>query len=307
MFLEVKNLNKFYGSFQALKEVSFSLEEREILSILGPSGCGKTTLLNSLGGFVEIDGGQIILEGNSLEQVPAENRPIATVFQSYGLFPHKSVLDNVIYGLKFRGYSKKEAREQGMLMLKTLGLTGYEKKKVTELSGGQQQRVALGRALIVKPRLLLLDEPFSNLDAKLRLTMAKELMRIRELFKISMVFVTHDQEDAFSLADRIILLDRGQIQQIGRAEELYKNPANEFVLNFIGRSMVFPQGYLRPEDITIYKGGDEAEIIDLTFKGFYTEYRVKKKDEIYSLIRLNDETHFQIGERVGIKMEMKKL
>lgn len=307
MFLEVKELYKSYGEVQALRGASFTLDEQEIVCILGPSGCGKTTLLQSLGGFVEISGGQIILEGRALERVPAEERPIATVFQSYGLFPHRSVLENIIYGLKFRGYKKKEAREEGMAMLKTLGLEGYENKRVTELSGGQQQRVALGRALIVKPRLLLLDEPFSNLDAKLRVSMAQELLRIRDIFRVSMIFVTHDQEDAFSLADRIILMDRGIIQQTGTARELYDRPENEFVLDFIGRSNLLEEGYLRPEDGRIIKRGQGAFIRRISFKGFYSLFEIEKEKKLYQIIRINDDTDFEMDEEVGLEMEIKRL
>src|SRR5690554_1250266 len=182
MFLNIKNLSKKYDNVEAIKDISFSAKEKEIICILGPSGCGKTTILQSIGGFIKIDGGEIILDGKNIENLEPEERTIATVFQSYGLFPHKTVIENIIYGLKFRKYNKKDAIIEGKKMLEILNLKGYENKKVTELSGGEQQRVALGRALIVKPKLLLLDEPFSNLDTKLRVTMRDELLRIRDHF-----------------------------------------------------------------------------------------------------------------------------
>lgn len=307
MFLEIKNLSKKYYHTEALKEVSFIAEEREIICILGPSGCGKTTLLQALGGFIDINGGQIILDGEELQIKDPEERPVATVFQSYGLFPHKTVIDNIIYGLKFKGYRKKEALIEGRKMIETLNLMGYENKKVTELSGGEQQRVALGRALIMKPKLLLLDEPFSNLDTKLKVSMRDELLRIRDVFGITMVFVTHDQEDAFSISDRIILMNKGQIEQIDRAKELYLNPKTKFALNFIGSANIFGDKYIRPENIEINKNGKEAIIEGKTFKGFYIEYEISFQGKSYKKIVLNSEKEYDIGDKILVEMEMKKI
>lgn len=307
MFLQIKKLTKKYNDVEAIKDVSFSAKEKEIICILGPSGCGKTTILQSIGGFIKIDGGEIILDGKNIENLEPEERSIATVFQSYGLFPHKTVIENITYGLKFRNYKKRDALIEGKKMLEVLNLKGYENKKVTELSGGEQQRVALGRALIVKPKLLLLDEPFSNLDTKLRVTMRDELLRIRDHFNITMLFVTHDQEDAFSIADRIILMNKGKIEQIDTARNIYSNPKTEYALKFIGSANMANGFYVRPEAIKISPSGEEATVIGKTFKGSYIEYIIEYKSNKYKMLRLNNEEELQIGEKIFIEMEMREI
>lgn len=307
MFLEIKNLTKKYNNIEILKNISFSAKEKEIICILGPSGCGKTTILQSIGGFIDIDHGEIILDNKNIENMEPEDRTIATVFQSYGLFPHKTVIENIIYGLKFRQYKKKDAIKEGKRMLEILNLNGYENKKVTRLSGGEQQRVALGRALIVKPKLLLLDEPFSNLDTKLRSTMREELLRLREVFNITMLFVTHDQEDAFSIADKIILMNKGRIEQIDTARNIYLNPKTEFALNFIGTANIDDGFFIRPETIKIGRNGEEAIIMDKTFKGVLIEYIIEYKNKRYKMTRLNNEEELQIGNKIYIEMEMRKI
>ncbi|NLK43984.1 MAG: ABC transporter ATP-binding protein [Tissierellia bacterium] len=307
MFLNIKNLTKKYDKVEAVRNVSFSAEEKEIICILGPSGCGKTTILQSIGGFIQIDGGEIILDGNKIENLEPEDREIATVFQSYGLFPHKTVIENITYGLKFRKYKKKDAIEEGKKMLEVLNLRGYENKKVTELSGGEQQRVALGRALIVKPKLLLLDEPFSNLDTKLRVSMREELLRIRDLFNITMLFVTHDQEDAFSIADRIIIMNKGQIEQIDTARNIYLNPKTEFVLRFIGSANIDKGYFVRPEAIRLSENGEEARVVGKTFKGSFIEYIIEYNGNNYKMIRLNNEEEYQINDKIYIEMEMREI
>ncbi|NLV88695.1 MAG: ABC transporter ATP-binding protein [Tissierellia bacterium] len=307
MFLNIKNLTKKYNNIEAVNKVSFSAQEKEIICILGPSGCGKTTILQSIGGFIKIDGGEIILDGKNIENLEPEDREIATVFQSYGLFPHKTVIENIIYGLKFRRYKKKDAIEEGKRMLEVLNLKGYENKRVTQLSGGEQQRVALGRALIVKPKLLLLDEPFSNLDTKLRVSMRGELLRIREVFNITMLFVTHDQEDAFSIADRIIVMNKGQIEQIDTARNIYLNPKTEFVLNFIGSANVDNGYFVRPEAIKISEDGEEARVVGKTFKGSFIEYIIEYKNNRYKMIRLNNEEEYEINDKIYIEMEMREI
>lgn len=307
MFLEVKNVKKEYKEVIALNNISFNVQEKEIISIIGPSGCGKTTILQSIGGFVDIDNGQIILDGENIENKDPEEREVATVFQSYGLFPHKNVIDNITYGLKFKGYNKKEAKIEGKKMLEVLNLSGYENKKVTELSGGEQQRVALGRALIVKPKLLLLDEPFSNLDTNLRYAMRKELIRIRDIFNITMIFVTHDQEDAFSIADRIIIMNKGNIEQIDTAKNIYEKPKSKFVLEFIGTSNISNEYFVRPEDIIISDNGIDALIIDKNYKGALLEYIICVENKKYKMLRLNNEKELEIGSKIKVKMEKRKI
>ena len=208
MFLEVKNLNKTYGEKEVLKDVNFSLDEGNILCILGPSGCGKTTILNSIGGFIKNNSGKIFLNGEDISSLNPEDRNISTVFQSYGLFTNKNVLENVAYGLKFRNVKKQDRINKSLEILKIVGLEGYEYRKVHELSGGQRQRVALARSLVISPRLILLDEPFSNLDKNLRITMRNEIKKLVKYFKMTTILVTHDQEDAFTMADRVILKEK---------------------------------------------------------------------------------------------------
>lgn len=307
MFLQVKNLTKKYNNIEAIKDISFTAKEREIICILGPSGCGKTTILQSIGGFIEIDSGELILDGKNIENLEPEERNIATVFQSYGLFPHMTVMENIIYGLKFRGYKKRDALKEGRNMLEVLNLEGYENKKVTELSGGEQQRVALGRALIVKPKLLLLDEPFSNLDTKLRVTMREELLRIRDHFNITMLFVTHDQEDAFSIADRIIVMNKGRIEQIDTARNIYSKPKTEFVLKFVGSANIVHGQFIRPEAIKISPKGKEATVVGKTFKGFYVEYIIEYNNHRYKMYRLNNEEELEIGSKIKIEIEMREM
>lgn len=307
MFLQIKNLTKKYNNIEAIKDISFSAKEKEIICILGPSGCGKTTILQSIGGFIKIDGGEIILDGKNIGNLEPEERSIATVFQSYGLFPHKTVIENITYGLKFRNYKKRDALIEGKKMLEVLNLKGYENKKVTELSGGEQQRVALGRALIVKPKLLLLDEPFSNLDTRLRVTMRDELLRIRDHFNITMLFVTHDQEDAFSIADRIILMNKGKIEQIDTARNIYANPKSEYALKFIGSANMANGFFVRPEAIKISPNGEEATVIGKTFKGSYIEYIIEYKNNKYKMLRLNNEEELEIGNKIYIEMEMREI
>lgn len=306
MILEVNNVSKFYGDIKALDNVSFQVARNEIMVILGPSGCGKTTILQSIGGFVDYEEGDIILNGENLDSLSPEERPTSTVFQSYGLFPHMTVFENITYGLKFRNKTKKEIREEGMEMVRILNLTGHENKKVTQISGGQQQRVAMGRALIIRPKLLLLDEPFSNLDTNLRDTMRMELLRIRDLFNITMLFVTHDQEDAFSIADRILLMNEGRIEQIGTAEELYKEPKSEFTLEFIGEVNKKAEDFVRPEEIQITEDGVLAKIEHKIFMGAFIKYFIRVEDEMYEMICLSSEKEYHIGDKITVNLNLRK-
>ncbi len=233
MYLELNHIKKSFGDKQVVKDLSLGLNKGELLCILGSSGCGKTTTLNIVGGFLTPDSGSVILDGEDITRIPAERRPVSTVFQSYSLFPHMTVLENVIYGLKFRGYSRKAAREKGMAYLDMVGLSEYAHSHIYEISGGQQQRVGLARALIVEPKLCLLDEPFSNLDAALRFRMRDELKKLQREIGMTMVFVTHDQEEALQLADRITIMEQGVMVQDDSPLNLYRNPANDFVADFL--------------------------------------------------------------------------
>ena len=312
MFLEVKNLNKTYGEKEVLKDVSFSLDEGNILCILGPSGCGKTTILNSIGGFIKNNSGQIFLNGEDISSLNPEDRNISTVFQSYGLFSNKNVLENVAYGLKFRNVKKQDRINKSLEILKIVGLEGYEYRKVHELSGGQRQRVALARSLVISPRLILLDEPFSNLDKNLRITMRNEIKKLVKYFKMTTILVTHDQEDAFIMADRVILMNEGKIIQNSTVTELYNSPNSEFSLSFIGNSNKLDNdNFIRPEKIKIvdYKTDNFAEIISKQFRGSFIEYQLKldNNSNILKVIELNTGKEKKIGDNVYIEYELQKL
>lgn len=233
MFLELENVTKRFDERVAVNSLSLKLEQGKLLCILGASGCGKTTTLNMIGGFLHPDSGRILLDGIDITNLPPESRPVATVFQSYGLFPHLNVLANVMYGLKRQHLGRAEARERALRYLKLVGLEGYEKSAVQDISGGQQQRVALARSLAVQPKLLLLDEPLSNLDAGLRTRMRRELKELQQTLGITMVFVTHDQEEALVLADKVAIMNEGRLLQYDSPKTVYQNPAEPFVADFL--------------------------------------------------------------------------
>ncbi|WP_288981317.1 ABC transporter ATP-binding protein [uncultured Parvimonas sp.] len=311
MFLEVKNLCKTYGDKEVLKDINFSLEEGNILCILGPSGCGKTTILNSIGGFIKNDFGQIILNGEDISLLNPEDRNVSTVFQSYGLFNNKNVLENVAYGLKFRNVKKQDRIKKAMEILQIVGLNGYENRKVYELSGGQRQRVALARSLVINPRLILLDEPFSNLDKNLRITMRNEIKKLVKYFKMTTILVTHDQEDAFTMADRVILMNEGKIIQNSTVTELYNYPNSEFSLSFIGNSnKLDKENFIRPEKIKFVEDETKisAKIVKKQFRGSFIEYKLKLKDEkTLKVIELNTGKEKNIGDNVFIEYNLQKL
>lgn len=238
MYLELDHVHKSFGDKSVVRDLCLGLDRGGLLCILGSSGCGKTTTLNMIGGFLTPDGGSILLDGEDITATPPECRPVSTVFQSYSLFPHMTVLENVAYGLKFRGLKGRPAREKGLRYLELVGLADYAGERVYEISGGQQQRVALARALIVEPKLCLLDEPFSNLDAALRFRMREELKALQRELGMTMVFVTHDQEEALHLADRVIIMDQGAVVQDDSPLELYRHPATPFVAEFLNLDQI---------------------------------------------------------------------
>jgi len=232
--LVLKNIKKHYGSVVAVDDLSLTIQEGEFITLLGPSGCGKTTTLRMIGGLEDPDSGQIFIEGQDITKLPAHQRPTNMVFQSYALFPHLTVFSNVTFGLKNLKVPIEEQHERASRMLDLVGLKGLEERRPNELSGGQQQRVALVRALINEPAVLLLDEPLGALDAKLRKAMRFELKRIQHESGVSFVFVTHDQEEAISLSDRIVLMDLGKVQQDDSPRGIFESPANQFVADFVG-------------------------------------------------------------------------
>ena len=305
MYLSLKNISKKYKDKEILKNISFDIKEGELVCILGPSGCGKTTLLNIIGGFISDFSGDVLLSDENINNLPPEKREISTVFQSYGLFTHKNVIDNVSYGLKLLKIDKNMREKRARDMLEKVGLAGYEKKKIKELSGGEQQRVAIARSMVLNPKLLLLDEPLSNLDVHLRDVMRKEIKRIQKQFGVTMIIVTHDQEDAFKLADRVIVINEGHIEQIGTPEELYKNPKNNFISSFIGENNIIDKNLIiRPEEISIkLDSSGEGKVVDVTYLGATVEYLVEAPDgNTLKVLTMSTAERFSIGDKVLVQI-----
>lgn len=305
MYLKIENISKIFEKGRGVKNISFQLEKGELVSFLGPSGCGKTTLLNIIGGFVKNDSGSIYLEDKDITEYPPEKREIVTVFQNYALFPHMNVVENVKYGLKYRGYNKEEQIKLAKEYLKIVGLEGYEKNSVGELSGGQQQRVALARALVLQPKILLLDEPFSNLDAKLKIAMREEIKELQKRLGISMIFVTHDQEEALSISDRIVVMSNGEIVQIGKPEEIYYSPKNRYVAEFIGKINFLEIGNKRPEEIKMRRDDSgDAVILNREFMGATTLFVVERLEKkIYVTISGEEALKYKVGDRVVLELK----
>ena len=275
--IEFRNIVKSFDGQIVLKGVNLDIYENEFVTLLGPSGCGKTTLLRILGGFLDADEGKVIFDGEEISQKPPYERELNTVFQKYALFPHLSVYENIAFGLKIKKMSKDIIDQKVMKMLKLIGLEGYEDKNTTLLSGGQQQRVAIARALVNEPKVLLLDEPLAALDLKLRKEMQYELKRIQQEVGITFIFVTHDQEEALTMSDKIVVMKNGEIQQIGTPQEIYNEPSNRFVANFIGESNILPGTML--ED---YK----VRFDDITFD--CVDYGFKENEKVDVVIRPED-------------------
>ncbi|HLO04116.1 MAG TPA: ABC transporter ATP-binding protein [Symbiobacteriaceae bacterium] len=235
--VEVLALTKSYGKAKALSDVSLTFPEGSLTAVLGPSGCGKTTLMRSIAGFIQPEAGEIRFGGQNVTRLQPQERGTAMVFQSYALWPHMTVYDNIAYGLKLKRIPETEVRRRVQEVLELVeisGVTGVERRKPPELSGGQQQRVALARALVVQPRVLLLDEPLSNLDAKVRQRLRVEIRRLQKAVGTTAIYVTHDQEEALAIADHVVIMNKGQVEQAGTPEEVYRRPANLFVADFMG-------------------------------------------------------------------------
>lgn len=237
--VKVDNVSKYFGSLAAVDNLSLEIKPGELFTLLGPSGCGKTTLLRTIAGFYYQDNGQILFDRKQIDLLPPHKRNTGMVFQSYAIFPFLSVYDNVAYGLKAHGVSKAEQKERVMEAISLVRLTGLEKRRPNQLSGGQQQRVAVARAIVIEPQVLLMDEPLSNLDAKLRVEMRVDIRRLQKKLGITMIYVTHDQEEALAISDRIAVMSTGRIAQMGSPWEIYHNPKDPHVANFIGVSNFF--------------------------------------------------------------------
>ncbi|MDD6255785.1 MAG: ABC transporter ATP-binding protein [Eubacteriales bacterium] len=312
-FLSLRNVRKSYSSNVILNSISLDVDEGEFVTLLGPSGCGKTTTLRLIGGFETPDSGDIIFEGKRINDVAPNLRNINTVFQKYALFPHLNVFDNIAFGLRLRGVSRDEQKKLVNEMLELVDLRGFGSRSVNSLSGGQQQRVAIARAIVVHPKVLLLDEPLGALDLKLRKEMQLELKKLHDSLGITFIFVTHDQEEALTMSDKVVVMNKGEILQQGSPIDIYNEPANAFVADFIGESNIFPgimkrdryieffntaydcvdEGFapdepvdvvLRPEDLLLLNEGDKSiqkadcllrgRVISCLFKGIYYEIMI---------------------------------
>ena len=330
--IEFRNIVKNFDGQIVLKGINLDIYENEFVTLLGPSGCGKTTLLRILGGFLDADEGSVMFDGEEISQKPPYERELNTVFQKYALFPHLSVYENIAFGLKIKKMSKDIIDQKVMKMLKLIGLEGYEDKNTTLLSGGQQQRVAIARALVNEPKVLLLDEPLAALDLKLRKEMQYELKRIQQEVGITFIFVTHDQEEALTMSDKIVVMKGGEIQQVGTPEDIYNEPKNAFVADFIGDSNIlsatmvhdrlvnilganFPcvdEGFgqkkpvdavIRPEDIDLVKPEDgiiRGVVTHVIFKGVHYEMEVMANNYEW-LVHSTD--MFPVGAEVGLRVD----
>ena len=262
--IEIKNVVKAFDRQVVLKGISLDINENEFVTLLGPSGCGKTTLLRMIGGFLEPDEGHILIDGEDQAGVPAYKRDVNTVFQHYALFPHLDVYENVAFGLRLAKLPEQEIDDRVTEMLEIVSLKGFENRSISQLSGGQQQRVAIARALVNRPKVLLLDEPLGALDLRLRKDMQQELKRIQQTLGITFIYVTHDQEEALSMSDTVVVMDRGRIQQIGTPEDIYNEPENAFVADFIGESNILDGIML--EDYVVKFFGRKFRCLDSGFE-----------------------------------------
>ena len=263
IIIDLKNISVSYGDTKVLKDLNLYIRDKEFITLLGPSGCGKTTTLRIIGGFIEPDSGEIYFGDKKVNGVPPHKRQVNTVFQRYALFPHLNVYENVAFGLRIKKTPEKQIKAKVEEMLELVNLKGFNKRNISSLSGGQQQRVAIARALAVDPKVLLLDEPLGALDLKLRKDMQVELKNIQQRLGITFIYVTHDQEEALSMSDTIVVMDGGVIQQIGSPQDIYNEPKNAFVADFIGESNIV-DGVMR-EDYLVDFSGQQFKCLD---KGF---------------------------------------
>ena len=305
--IDLKNITKTYDDTDVLKDINLYIRDGEFLTLLGPSGCGKTTMLRLIAGFTLPDNGQILVDGKDISGVPPYRRQVNTVFQKYALFPHLNVFDNIAFGLKIQKLPKDEIESRVNEMMELVNLAGYGSRYIDQLSGGQQQRVAIARALVNRPRVLLLDEPLGALDLKLRKEMQLELKRLQREMNITFIYVTHDQEEALTMSDTVVVMNGGKVQQIGTPEDIYNEPKNAFVADFIGDSNIvdgvmhrdflvsfsgvqFPcvdRGFAREQSVQVVVRPEDIEVVspvegqlvgvvnDVIFKGVHFEMHVE--------------------------------
>ena len=261
--IELKDIFVSFGEEKVLDGLNLAIHDKEFITLLGPSGCGKTTTLRIIAGFLDADGGEVVFEDKKINGVPSYKRQVNTIFQRYALFPHLNVYENVAFGLRVKKLKEDEIKKIVTEMLHLVNLDGFEKRSISTLSGGQQQRVAIARAIANKPKVLLLDEPLAALDLKLRKDMQKELRRIQRQLGITFVFVTHDQEEALTMSDRVVVMNKGKIQQIGTPQDIYNEPENAFVADFIGESNIL-DGIMRKDFVAEFSG----HVFECLDKGF---------------------------------------
>ncbi len=317
--IQFKNIVKSFDDGQVvLKGINLDIYENEFVTLLGPSGCGKTTLLRILGGFLQPNEGQVLFDGQNIVDVPPYKREINTVFQKYALFPHMNVYDNIAFGLKIKKAPKDVIHQKVMRMLRLVNLDGYAERDVTELSGGQQQRIAIARALVNEPSVLLLDEPLGALDLKLRKEMQKELKSIQEEVGITFIFVTHDQEEALTMSDKIVVMNEGEIQQIGSPTDIYKRPANRFVADFIGETNVV-DGVMLEDELVMFedkkfacsmKGFEPGEPVDVVIRPEHLTITDKGdgmlkgtvKSQLFKGVQYETIVETRVGTSITVKM-----
>lgn len=330
--INLENISKSYGGQMVLDDMNLYIRENEFLTLLGPSGCGKTTTLRIIGGFETPDQGRVIFDGADITNIPPHKRQLNTVFQKYALFTHMNIAENIAFGLKIKGKSKAYIDDKIKYALKLVNLDGYEKRMPDSLSGGQQQRIAIARAIVNEPKVLLLDEPLGALDLKLRQDMQYELIRLKNELGITFIYVTHDQEEALTMSDTIVVMNQGYIQQIGTPEMIYNEPENAFVADFIGDSNIIgstmiqdelveilgarfacvDKGFgndkpvdvvIRPEDVELVKpeeGTIKGVVSHLIFKGVHYEMEVKANGFEWLV---HSTSLFPVGTEVGIKVD----
>ena len=315
--VEFRKATRLFGTVRAVDAVSFTVEEGEFFSMLGPSGSGKTTCLRLVAGFELPDEGQILIHGDDVSRVPPYRRNVNTVFQDYALFPHMTVIENVAYGLRVRKVPKREREARALEMLATVKLEGMAGRRPAQLSGGQRQRVALARALINQPRVLLLDEPLGALDLKLREEMQIELKGLQRRLGITFIYVTHDQQEALGMSDRVAVVNGGKIEQIDTPENLYQRPATEFIANFVGTSNVIAGELareitgagatisVRPERIAFGRGGEDdvhlaGRVLDRQYHGATSRYELDVDGELVCVITSGDRDRFEPGQDVDL-------
>lgn len=339
--VEFRDIGKIYDGKTVCQNINLEIHKGEFFTFLGPSGCGKTTLLRILAGFIRPEEGAVFLNGQDITTWPAEKRNVGMVFQNYALFPYMSVYENVDYGLKIKKVPKIEREKKVKKYLKLVNLEGYGNRNVSELSGGEQQRVALARSLVMEPEVLLLDEPLSNLDARLRDKMRTELKEIQSRLGITTIFVTHDQTEALTMSDRIAVFNQGQVIQVGTPNEIYLEPANAFVATFIGdtnlltaeitngKALITPHLVIplsdnqtgrflsiRPQDIQLSKGQSEQGdayrgiVESIKINGPLIDYTIRVQDVILKAIRLNDfwdKSLFSVGETLYVTIDPSRI